>query len=48
MLGGLNAGDRVIVDGVQKVFMPGMPVQAKPVALATASPAAARKAVALD
>ncbi|KWV13581.1 acriflavin resistance protein AcrA [Xanthomonas translucens] len=48
VLGGLNAGDRVIVDGVQKVFMPGMPVQAKPVALATASPAAARKAVALD
>ncbi|QSQ54530.1 efflux RND transporter periplasmic adaptor subunit [Xanthomonas translucens pv. undulosa] len=48
VLGGLNAGDRVIVDGVQKVFMPGMPVQAKTVALATTSPAAARKAVALD
>ena len=30
---GLVAGDRVIVDGVQKVFMPGMPVQAKPVAM---------------
>ncbi len=27
---GLAAGDRVIVDGVQKVFMPGMPVQVKP------------------
>ncbi len=30
---GLKAGDRVIVDGVQKVFMPGMPVQAKAVAM---------------
>jgi len=30
---GLAAGDKVIVDGVQKVFMPGMPVQAKPVAM---------------
>jgi multidrug efflux system membrane fusion protein len=30
---GLVAGDRVIVDGVQKVFMPGMPVQAKPTAM---------------
>ena len=30
---GLAAGDRVIVDGVQKVFMPGMPVQAKPAAM---------------
>lgn len=48
VLGGLNPGDRVIVDGVQKVFMPGMPVQAKPIALATASPAAAPKTVALD
>ncbi|MEE7548299.1 efflux RND transporter periplasmic adaptor subunit, partial [Xanthomonas sp. Kuri4-1] len=37
---GLAAGDRVIVDGVQKVFMPGMPVDAKPVAMA---PAAERK-----
>jgi multidrug efflux system membrane fusion protein len=48
VLRGLAAGDKVIVSGVQKVFMPGMPVQAKPVALATTSPAAARKAVALD
>src|SRR5690606_6568808 len=30
---GLAAGDKVIVDGVQKVFMPGMPVQAKQVAM---------------
>ncbi|MFS7190741.1 efflux RND transporter periplasmic adaptor subunit [Serratia proteamaculans] len=29
---GLVAGDRVIVDGMQKVFMPGMPVNAKTVA----------------
>ncbi|WP_267118378.1 efflux RND transporter periplasmic adaptor subunit, partial [Xanthomonas sacchari] len=43
---GLSAGDKVIVDGVQKVFMPGMPVQAKPIAQ-TASPAAPRQAVAL-
>jgi membrane fusion protein, multidrug efflux system len=31
---GLGEGDRVIVDGVQKVFMPGMPVQAKPSTIA--------------
>ena len=30
---GLAAGDKVIVDGMQKVFMPGMPVQAKQVAM---------------
>jgi len=30
---GLKAGDKVIVDGVQKVFMPGIPVDAKPVAM---------------
>lgn len=30
---GLKAGDKVIVDGVQKVFMPGMAVDAKPVAM---------------
>ena len=30
---GLAAGDRVIVDGVQKVFFPGMPVTAKAVAM---------------
>jgi multidrug efflux system membrane fusion protein len=31
---GLQAGDRVIIDGVQKVFMPGMPVNAKTVSMA--------------
>jgi multidrug efflux system membrane fusion protein len=31
---GLAAGDRVIIDGVQKVFMPGMPVQVKPSVIA--------------
>lgn len=31
---GLEAGDRVIIDGVQKVFMPGMPVNAKTVNMA--------------
>ena len=30
---GLAAGDKVIVSGVQKVFFPGMPVQARPVAV---------------
>lgn len=30
---GLNPGDKVIVDGLQKVFMPGMPVNAKTVAM---------------
>ncbi|MBY7248101.1 efflux RND transporter periplasmic adaptor subunit [Enterobacter roggenkampii] len=35
---GLNPGDKVIVEGLQKVFMPGMPVNAKTVAM-TASPA---------
>lgn len=41
---GLAAGDRVIVDGVQKVFMPGMPVDAKTVAMVPpAVPAAGRK-----
>ncbi|MDQ1119308.1 MULTISPECIES: efflux RND transporter periplasmic adaptor subunit [Pseudoxanthomonas] len=31
--GGLQAGDKVVVEGVQKIFMPGMPVQAKTVAM---------------
>ncbi|HBH7065107.1 TPA: efflux RND transporter periplasmic adaptor subunit [Enterobacter cloacae] len=35
---GLNPGDKVIIDGLQKVFMPGMPVNAKTVAM-TASTA---------
>ena len=46
---GLNAGDRVIVNGVQKVFFPGMPVDAQPVAMAPdaiASPAANLAAIA--
>ncbi|HIB5012848.1 TPA: efflux transporter periplasmic adaptor subunit, partial [Klebsiella quasipneumoniae subsp. quasipneumoniae] len=30
---GLKPGDSVIVDGLQKVFMPGMPVNAKTVAM---------------
>ena len=33
---GLSAGDRVIVSGVQKVFFPGMPVQAKAVVMGAA------------
>lgn len=41
---GLKAGDRVIIDGVQKVFMPGMPVQAKVVAMQpVAAPVVAQK-----
>lgn len=34
---GLNPGDKVIVDGLQKVFMPGMPVNAKTVAMTATS-----------
>ena len=30
---GLEAGDRVIVHGVQKIFFPGMPVQANQIAM---------------
>ncbi|HHK5723048.1 TPA: multidrug efflux RND transporter periplasmic adaptor subunit SdeA [Serratia marcescens] len=36
---GLVNGDRVIVDGMQKVFMPGMPVDAKSVAMTTSASA---------
>lgn len=43
---GLKAGDRVIIDGVQKVFMPGMPVQAKAVAMQPAGGTVASKATA--
>ncbi len=43
---GLAAGDRVVVDGVQKIFMPGMAVDAKP--LAQASPPAGRESAALN
>ncbi|MGC6388922.1 efflux RND transporter periplasmic adaptor subunit [Ewingella sp. S1.OA.A_B6] len=38
---GLSGGDKVIVDGVQKVFMPGMSVDAKPVAMIAANAAPA-------
>ena len=34
---GLKPGDKVIVDGLQKVFMPGMPVNAKTVAMTTST-----------
>ena len=40
---GLKPGDRVIVEGVQKVFFPGMPVQAKTVAMAGRGTAPARR-----
>ena len=43
---GLKAGDRVIIDGVQKVFMPGMPVQARAVAMQPAAAPVAAPAVA--
>ncbi len=36
---GLAAGDRVIVSGVQKVFFPGMPVDARAVAMGAQAPA---------
>ncbi|TCL03047.1 efflux RND transporter periplasmic adaptor subunit [Sodalis ligni] len=36
---GLAPGDRVVIDGVQKIFMPGMPVNAKNVPM-TSAPAA--------
>ncbi|KAF1684977.1 efflux transporter periplasmic adaptor subunit [Pseudoxanthomonas broegbernensis] len=38
---GLAAGDKVIVSGVQKVFFPGMPVQARAVAMGAAGETAA-------
>ncbi|UAN34543.1 efflux RND transporter periplasmic adaptor subunit [Enterobacter asburiae] len=34
---GLNPGDKVIVEGLQKVFMPGIPVNAKTVAMTATS-----------
>jgi multidrug efflux system membrane fusion protein len=30
---GLKPGDRVVVEGVQKIFFPGMPLKATPVAM---------------
>ena len=38
---GLTQGDRVVIGGVQKIFMPGMPVQAKAVAMQPATAPAA-------
>ncbi|WP_413795213.1 MULTISPECIES: efflux RND transporter periplasmic adaptor subunit [unclassified Pseudomonas] len=40
---GLKEGDRVIVSGVQKVFMPGMPVDAQPLAAPTPATAGSAK-----
>ncbi|WP_430543621.1 efflux RND transporter periplasmic adaptor subunit [Stenotrophomonas acidaminiphila] len=46
---GLAPGDKVIVDGVQKVFMPGMPVQARAVAMqSTPAPGVGHDATALN
>lgn len=45
---GLQAGDRVIVAGVQKVFMPGMPVTAKATVMQPAAAPTAAKATALN
>jgi multidrug efflux system membrane fusion protein len=36
---GLAAGDRLVVGGVQRIYYPGMPVNPRPVASATAQPA---------
>ena len=36
---GLEVGDQVVVTGVQKIFFPGMPLEAKPLEPAPASPA---------
>jgi multidrug efflux system membrane fusion protein len=40
---GLKPGDRVVVDGVQKIFFPGMPVKASPQAAAPATKAVAAR-----
>jgi multidrug efflux system membrane fusion protein len=39
---GLNPNDQVVVDGVQKIFFPGMPVKATPMAPAATAPARRR------
>ncbi len=44
----LKTGDRVIVDGVQKVFMPGMPVQASDVAMQSRASTDPARATALN
>lgn len=45
---GLQAGDKVVVAGVQKVFFPGMPVQAKQVAMQQAAAGAGSTAVSVN
>lgn len=48
---GLGAGDRVIVHGVQKIFFPGMPVQARAIAMGDGpalSPLAASTAASMN
>jgi multidrug efflux system membrane fusion protein len=44
---GLEADDRVIVHGVQKVFMPGMPVNPQVIAMGDPPPGAQNSATAL-
>ena len=44
---GLKPGDRVVVDGVQKIFFPGMPVKAASVPMQPAQRGAAAAAVAV-
>ncbi|MFL5127834.1 MAG: efflux transporter periplasmic adaptor subunit, partial [Microvirga sp.] len=44
---GLKQGDRVVVDGVQKVFFPGMPVKETQVAMKPVSTEAKAAAVAV-
>jgi multidrug efflux system membrane fusion protein len=45
---GLQAGDQVIVHGVQKVFFPGMPVAPQVIAMGDAPPSPAPQAAAAD
>jgi multidrug efflux system membrane fusion protein len=44
---GLEAGDQVVVTGVQKIFFPGMPLDAKPLEAAPASPVVAEAVAAV-
>lgn len=39
---GLQAGDQVVVNGIQKIFFPGMPVEAQPTVMDDAAPALAQ------
>jgi membrane fusion protein, multidrug efflux system len=41
---GLSPGDRVVVNGVQRIFFPGMPVEAETVAMSAAAPGGAATA----